>query len=354
MKVKETLYLFNKYSNFLRFRIRIIITPLLVLICLSAKSQDIHFSQFYASPLIKNPADCGDFLGELRIADIYRTQWFTLPIPYVSNAISIDKPIYIRKEHFGIGLVLINDKSGDAELTVSKLYLDLSYHKKIKRQYFHVGIQAGVVNKSISLNAITFPDQYNRLTGFFDPSFPTSDATNGTTFYYPDMNAGIAWKGHFKVVEPEVGVSLYHINKPGENFFGTGNQLMIRKSYYSIVRIDLKGKLDLAPAILFTEHALASELVGGVNLIYMTGKETSAIQEIYGGLYSRNGLNRNFDAAIIQCGLSLKHFDFGISYDLNVSDLSTATNNQGAIEFSVVYKKISSLAFQKTIPCERY
>lgn len=309
---------------------------------------------FYASPLINNPSSAGDFTGELRITDIYRTQWFTMPIPYTSNAISIDKPLFIRREQFGLGLLLINDKSGDAELAVNKLFIDFSYHKKIKRQLMHVGIQAGLVNKSISTTALTFPDQYNRLTGFYDPTFPTSDFSTGTTFYYPDINAGISWQANFEKIKPEVGISVFHLNQPGENFFGSGNQLKIRKAYYSRVKIDLKGKIDLAPAVLYTEHALASELVGGVDLIYQLEKKPTGIQQLIGGLYSRTGINRNFDAAIIHAGISLRHFDFGISYDLNISQLSSASNNQGAIEFSLIYRKISSLAFQKTIPCERF
>ncbi|MBT3933893.1 MAG: PorP/SprF family type IX secretion system membrane protein [Bacteroidetes bacterium] len=338
----------------MRYRIHIISISLLALLAFSVRSQDVHFSQFYASPLVVNPANSGHYQGELRLADIYRTQWFTMPIPYSTNAISLDKAIYLRKEKFGIGLLLVNDKSGDAELAVNKLFLNLAYHKLVQRQEFHIGIQAGMVNKNISANALTFPDQYNKLTGFYDPTFPSSDAGSPTTIYYPDINAGILWTGSFGDFKPEVGVSLYHLNTPGESFFGTGNQLKVRKSYYTIARFDLKGRLDIAPTILFTEHALASELIIGMGLTYEIGKTMGGFQHVYGGLYSRNGIKRNFDAAIIQTGISLRHFDIGLSYDLNVSELSTSTHNQGAIEFSLVYKKISSLAFQKSIPCERF
>ena len=43
-----------------------------------AKAQDIHFSQYYASPLTLNPALTGKFNGHFRVSGIYRDQNFNL------------------------------------------------------------------------------------------------------------------------------------------------------------------------------------------------------------------------------------------------------------------------------------
>jgi hypothetical protein len=39
------------------------------------KGQDIHFSQYYASPLSLNPANTGNYDGDWRLMNSYRQQW---------------------------------------------------------------------------------------------------------------------------------------------------------------------------------------------------------------------------------------------------------------------------------------
>ena len=54
-------------------------------------AQDLHFSQFYASPLTLNPALTGALNGRYRMAMIYRDQWNkVLDSPYSSTSAAID------------------------------------------------------------------------------------------------------------------------------------------------------------------------------------------------------------------------------------------------------------------------
>ncbi|MFN7015385.1 MAG: type IX secretion system membrane protein PorP/SprF, partial [Bacteroidia bacterium] len=46
----------------------------------SVQSQDIHFSQFLASPLTLSPGTTGHFNGDYRIAANHRTQWRSVTI----------------------------------------------------------------------------------------------------------------------------------------------------------------------------------------------------------------------------------------------------------------------------------
>ncbi|MFH1322164.1 MAG: type IX secretion system membrane protein PorP/SprF [Bacteroidota bacterium] len=43
--------------------------------CNRCYSQDIHFSQFYQTPLIINPALTGSFNGQVRVLMNYKDQW---------------------------------------------------------------------------------------------------------------------------------------------------------------------------------------------------------------------------------------------------------------------------------------
>src|SRR5256885_816513 len=42
---------------------------------LPLKAQDIHFSQFFEAPLLRNPSLAGLFEGDFRTQAVYRDQW---------------------------------------------------------------------------------------------------------------------------------------------------------------------------------------------------------------------------------------------------------------------------------------
>jgi hypothetical protein len=41
----------------------------------SAHGQDIHFSQFFQAPLLRNPSLAGIYTGDIRVQTVYRDQW---------------------------------------------------------------------------------------------------------------------------------------------------------------------------------------------------------------------------------------------------------------------------------------
>ena len=59
------------------------------------------------------------------------------------------------------------------------------------------------------------------------------------------------------------------------------------------------------------------------------------------------------DAIIPYVGMDFSDFTLGLSYDVNVSSLKTASNSQGGIEISLVYIKKSSNG-RKAIPCPKF
>ena len=59
------------------------------------------------------------------------------------------------------------------------------------------------------------------------------------------------------------------------------------------------------------------------------------------------------DAIIPYVGLDVGSFTFGLSYDVNVSSLKTASESQGGIEISLIYIKRPSDG-RKPIPCPKF
>jgi hypothetical protein len=57
-------------------------SSLIILAVTSGSAQDIHFSQFYNTPILVNPAFTGFINGNYRFAALYRNQWASVTVPY--------------------------------------------------------------------------------------------------------------------------------------------------------------------------------------------------------------------------------------------------------------------------------
>ena len=129
-------------------------------ITIAAHSQDIHFSQYYASPLTLNPSLTGLINGDFRVAANVRGQWFSVPntggiAPYTTYQVSYDHSLFRKKlktSGFGAGLMVYADEAGNGSLTSQAIMGSLAYHLALDRFGRHrlsVGLQAGVVFKRI-------------------------------------------------------------------------------------------------------------------------------------------------------------------------------------------------------------
>ena len=76
----------------------LLITLLALLVSLNINAQDIHFSQFYASPLNLNPAMTGVMNCTDRLTLSYRNQWASV---LKSNAFNTFTASYDRKNTVG-------------------------------------------------------------------------------------------------------------------------------------------------------------------------------------------------------------------------------------------------------------
>src|SRR5215203_323069 len=103
-----------------------------LLLAVSVQAQDLHFSQFFNSPLTTNPANTG-FIpdGDYRLGINYRDQWSSvMTVPY--KTMSVFGDVQLMRNRFengwlGAGGVLLHDVAGSGNLTSSKLYGSLAY-----------------------------------------------------------------------------------------------------------------------------------------------------------------------------------------------------------------------------------
>ena len=324
---------------------------LFVVIQSTTTAQDIHFSQFFASPLSLNPANTGNFDGDWRIMNNYRNQWRALSIPFRTISVGFDRQFYVHSEKFSGGIYVINDQSGPAGLKVNKLFLSVAWHKFTNGHNLHFGIQGGMVFKNFSMDKITFPNQFDMTTGYFNSEFNTGESNFNLNTSYPDLNFGIAWNKKLRLCEPELGVSFFHLTMPKETFFESNNRLPIRTAITGGLNIPISN-FFVHPQILYMMQSHASEFIGGGEFGYNIPK-AKFINQIFAGYFFRNDFSTAFDASILEIGLQYKQLRLGFSYDINSSPLKIATNKRGAFEFSLIYISKSTIPQKITLPCDR-
>lgn len=324
---------------------RHVIPPVLFLIsfivsCHNLSAQDLHFSQWFNSPLTTNPANTG-FIpdADYRIGANYRNQYVNiLSMPYKTISIFGDAQVFRNRFEngwMGLGGVILHDAAGAGNLTSTKIYGSLAYHQMLGvSSLLTAGFNLGWANKSINPTQLKFPDQFNKSTGFFDAGIPSSVVFNTTNTNYLDVQFGMNY-AYFPTdqVYLNAGMSIQHINRPRETFF-TGssdfdNRLAPRYIGFLNASVKLSDDLIVNPMAYYTNQAGASELVGGANLNYNLSGD--GVTQLSGGLYYRVG-----DAVIPMLGFQWNTFKMTFTYDVTTSSLSNYNGGRGAVEFSLI------------------
>ena len=318
------------------------------------KAQDVHFSQYYFSPLSLNPANTGNFNGDYRLFANYRSQWRALDKGYNTYSGGGDMNFYPKNVQIGAGLILINDLSAQY-LSVTKILPSVAGHLKIAGFKIHGGLQPGVVIKSIDFYKHSFPNQLNWETGSFDRNLPNFETNVGQRFVYFDLNAGAAVSRKLGRFEPGLGFAMFHLNKPRESFVGNNkNKLPVRQAYNLSLNYDLTRSIILKLHSLYGATTKANDWVTGLNVEYVLNKDAFFTNSVFAGFMWRDGFKSNFDAGIATIGLNYSHYTIGFSYDVTRSELRTSVDSKGAYEIAIIYRAKSTRLSKKSIPCERY
>ncbi len=320
---------------------------------LKLQSQDIHFSQFYAAPLITNPASTGMSGEGLRVANIYRNQWAKIGIPYVTFSTSVDKKLNIAGQSIGIGGFVLHDQSSSFNLSANIFMISVSYSGIIRNQQITVGLQPGYVLKSFNLEGITFGSQFNYASEFFDATLPAFEDGLSDRLNYFDLNAGIFWRTMIRNIMPVAGISVSHLNMPLQKFStaSTGTRLSMRLNANGGVMIPVSERIALNPCLIYSYTPGTNEFVLGSTGDYSLARSNTRVQKIYAAAMFRVNPMRDIDAIIVGGGAEFFNFNLGLIYDLNISPLSKVTNFNGAFEVSLVYSGRGNTRNNISRPC---
>ncbi|MFZ1704062.1 MAG: PorP/SprF family type IX secretion system membrane protein [Saprospiraceae bacterium] len=323
----------------------------------TAQSQDIHFTQFYMSPLNLNPAMTGVMNCKTRMIVNYRNQWAAVlkANAYNTYSASYDQKIAVgREDYFGIGGSIWGDVAGASRFGTTQGRLSLSYSKKMagyrkKASYLVIGADAALTQRSISEEDLRWPSQ------IADPSAAGESIAN-QQFLYGDLAAGLLW---FSVIDDYtnwyVGAAIHHLNRPNVSFFRSAGasetaELSSRFTIHAGLQYPLQKRISILPFGVYMAQGPHREVNAGANLRFAMGPSRLTNQSWEIGTWYRVGLKTtgfnadgtentslHSDALILSTRFNYENFGIGFSYDINVSGLRKANPFNGAFEFSLIY-----------------
>lgn len=309
-----------------------------------ANGQSTHFSQFYSTPLLINPASTGLTTGPYRVAANYRSQWNDAGSPYKTFTASGDAHLMQDRlpegNKLGIGLVFVNDQTLEGAVQGNSLAISTGYHIALDEyQSIGVGFQGSYNEKRIDFSRLNFENQFNN--GEFNPSIPVGEALGDGKRYYFDVNAG----------------AMYSFTGEDRSFFAGGGVFNIMKKDESFLTEQFKKPF------LWSVVAGGDIDVGINHSLYFSGNfrrqgadNETTLGMAYGLFLDQTGYtvlklglwHRIKDALIPYAGFSINGLQVGFSYDYTLGQTRASATN--AFEISVMYVRPDLSELRRLIP----
>ena len=320
-------------------------TLLLAMTISMAGAQDIHYTQFYNTPLTTNPALTGIVQGGYRLTAIYRNQWFSsggggfFNSPYQTPSLSFDMPVHIKNgDMIGVGAVILYDAAGAGSIKTFSAMASGSYIKHFgSRHQLSAGFQAGFTQTRLANTEAQFASQ-------FQGNEYNNNLSSGVNLLpnvnYLNLNAGLMYCGKLKErINVYAGGAVFNTSVPKYNLVAnqTRQTLSLRGDISAGLDFKLGKRYHILPSGLWMRQSTANQLNTGIGFGYDFSLRTSLTLGVYNRVNDITSADRQVDAAIAYAGLQVRNFKLGASYDFTMSKLRNAGPGTGGFELSLTY-----------------
>lgn len=297
-------------------------------------AQDIHFSQFFEAPLLRNPSLAGIYTGDIRVQAVYRDQWNSVTNAYKTGSVNGEYKMPVGKgnDFLTMGLQLLYDKAGTAALTTTHVLPALNFHKSLSNEtnrYLSLGFMAGPVQRRIDRSRITTNSQYDGLGD--------GETFTAAQYTYFDGAIGMSFNSQLNA-NPEnnlfAGLAYHHFNKPKNSFYRSASVELQPKLVASAgVRFSVT---ELSYLTLQADHSLQGgfheTVAGALYGLKLAEESENPVYTLHGGAFLRWN-----DALIPVVKLDYHPFSLSLSYDINISKLKTSSLGRGGFELGLSY-----------------
>ncbi len=318
-----------------------------------SSAQDIHFSQYYQSPLFINPAYTGS-ADAVRTALNYKNQWGSVASPFKTVAFAFDINAVKKswdRGYVGTGITFFSDKAGEVQLGTTNAGLDLAVGLYTSdNSNLSLGFQGNYIQYSFSPGNIKSDAQY--INGAYDPS---ASIGSGEIFIPSkqliDFSTGIQYTyGKSELYKTKIdeftasgGIAYYHIGQPDQSFYGhyvetTTSRIAIHGTAHIGARF---GTTSFVPSFVANIQGPSKEfIIGGLvrSQLKQDSRYTGFVKStslLFGAHY------RWADSFILSILYENAGFGFGLGYDINTSGLRNSSGGKGGFEISARYVNLS-------------
>jgi type IX secretion system PorP/SprF family membrane protein len=333
----------NKKGKYYFIAMRIQIGILFWFSACALSAQDIHWSQPGAALIYQNPAfTCLNSAYSMNVS--YRNQWNAVNTNYSSCMLVADHHIGRGGENstFGIGTVIYSDQAGDGTYRSTSGGVTVAGKVKMNRLVkLAGGLAFNVVQNRWNAADFSWGRQYNGNA--FDAGLPSGEHRPGPSKVFPDISAGLALAynqdgGIFSISKRNsflLGYTVNHLNRAVYTDDGNGNRLHFKFTGFFCGSFQHGPKMDIRPMVVYYFQGGMMQVTGGCMLRYGLGQKSIITGIKKGSSIAFGAMYRHGDACIPTLELQKGQITIGISYDINVSGLSTASNYRGGMEFSL-------------------
>lgn len=318
---------------------RIVLCCWLMVMAVTGFTQDLSFSQFYEKPLLRNPALAGVFTGDVRISGIHRSQWQSVTVPFQTSGVSAEVKFPLRWDDWiTIGVQATHDVAGDIKMKRTQMLPVVNYHKSLsgnKDDFLSLAFMAGPVNSQFDPTKLRMGDQF--VNGAFDPNTTSAQVFSRSAFTYWDAGAGLTFNSGFgEDSRYYFGAGVFHFNRPKVAFYTNNTTTTLQNKYVLNAGVN-HAVNEINRFIMFGDLFVQGghrQLLAG--MLYQTElqrnyDEEKALNFALGAFYRWN------DAFIPVVKMDIYSVSLGLSYDVNVSKLKTASSWRGGFELTASY-----------------
>lgn len=314
----------------------------IIMLTLKGSSQDIHFSQIFETPLLRNPALAGIFTGDIRLQTVYRSQWNSVTDAYKTGSLNGEVKMAVGNsdDYLTIGGQILYDKSGTVALTATHILPTLNYHKSLsgeRNSYISLGIMGGWVQRSIDRSKMTTNSQFDGTN--YNAALSNGESFNKSSYSYIDGSVGMSFNSQLgDNIDNNIfaGLAYHHFNRSKKISFYSDNQyeMMPRWVGSGGVRMSITESSYFTLEADYSKQGTYTETMAGALYTCKLGDPQNAPYSIHIGSYLRWK-----DALIPVAKLEFRPIAIAVSYDANISQLKTASSGRGGFEISLTYQK---------------
>jgi type IX secretion system PorP/SprF family membrane protein len=343
---------------------------------LTAGAQDLHFSQYYASPLTLNPALCGQFDGFARVEAIYRGQYYGLSsnasifsTPAAAVDFSLLKDKWLEGNSLGVGLSVVNDMqtstatdgSGNiGKINTTSIALELAYHIQLMKTHpmqLSIGFEPSVTIKNTNGN-YEYPQAFNSQL-VYQTGSPYNESFNQPQRTYFNLAYGLFFNHKpIDILTYYIGFGMNNVTRPQTDVIQINNSIGQLNFLYILhggLEVTVAPKWTVIPGFLYQSEAKANEANAGITVGYdVLDRDKDGTRQkatVFVGLWNRmgNDVGSPFQYRNVtpKLGLYYRGFRVDFAYDISVGNIQTDAHPVPGIYRPQAYEIAVSYIFGK-------